>query len=85
MAKEKLRRNIETIQKEANPIANFVREQRKYLGYTQEVFAKRVGVNLRFLKELELGKETLKMDKVNQVLNYLGAHLVPEKHKEEES
>jgi len=78
------RRSLEEIKKESNPIANFVRENRKYLGYTQEIFAKRTGVNLRFLKELELGKETLKMDKVNQVLNYLGARLAPEKYKEED-
>ena len=77
------RRSLEEIKNESNPIANFVREQRKYLGYTQEVFAKRTGVNLRFLRELELGKETLKMDKVNQVLNYLGARLSPEKYKDE--
>jgi transcriptional regulator with XRE-family HTH domain len=78
------RRKLEEIKKDSNPIANFVRENRKYLGYTQEIFAKRTGVNLRFLRELELGKETLKMDKVNQVLNYLGARLSFEKYKEED-
>jgi predicted transcriptional regulator len=82
--KQHPRRSLEEIKSESNPVANFVREHRKYLGYTQEIFAKRVGVNLRFLKELELGKETLKMDKVNQVLNYLGARLSPEKYREED-
>ena len=80
----KPRRTLEEIKKDANPVANFVRESRKYLGYTQEVFAKRTGVNLRFLRELELGKQTLKMDKVNQVLNYLGARLSFEKYREED-
>jgi len=31
------------------PVAWFIREQRKTLGYTQEEFAMRVGVGLRFL------------------------------------
>ncbi|MES2615397.1 MAG: helix-turn-helix domain-containing protein [Bdellovibrionota bacterium] len=78
------RRSQENIKKEAGPIAVFVREQRKYLDYTQEEFAKRVGVNSRFLKELELGKPTLRMDKVNQVLQYLGARLEPVKYKDED-
>lgn len=78
------RRSLEEIKKEANPIAIFVREQRRYLGYTQKEFAQRTGVNFRFLRELELGKETLKMDKVNQVLNYLGACLAPVKYREED-
>lgn len=58
-------------------IACFVRNKRKILGYTQLEFSKRVGVGLRFLKELELGKKTLRMDKVEQVLNFLGFGLAP--------
>lgn len=81
---KKHRRTLEQIDHDAGPIASFVREQRKYLGYTQEVFAKRTGLGLRFIKELELGKPTLRMDKVNQVLNYLGAELIPVPHKKEE-
>lgn len=62
---------------EAGELACFVRAKRKSLGYTQEVLSKRIGVGLRFFKELELGKKSLQMDKVNQVLNYFGYHLGP--------
>jgi y4mF family transcriptional regulator len=80
----KKRRSLEEIKKCANPIAIFVREKRKYLGYTQDEFAKRVGVNLRFLKELELGKKTLRMDKINQILHYLGSQVGPIEYRDEE-
>jgi y4mF family transcriptional regulator len=80
------RRNLEQIHKESGDIANFVRSKRKSLGYTQEELALRVGVGLRFLKELELGKKTLQIHKVEQVLNYFGYHLAPApKEKDNES
>jgi y4mF family transcriptional regulator len=53
----------------------YVRAKRKSLGLSREEFAQKAGVGLRFLRELEQGKETLKMDKVNQVLNLLGMRL----------
>lgn len=71
------RRTLDEMSKEIGPVAWFIREQRKILGYTQEEFAMRVGVGLRFLKDLELGKKSARMDKVNQVLNYLGKQLGP--------
>ena len=73
---QKHRRTLDELQKEVGPVALFVRVQRKKLGYTQEEFASRVGVGLRFLKDLELGKRSVRMDKVNQVLNFLGHQLV---------
>jgi transcriptional regulator with XRE-family HTH domain len=45
------------------------------MGYTQAQLAARVGVGLRFLRELERGKRTLRMDKVEQVLAYSGLKL----------
>lgn len=71
------RRNLNQLAQEAGELANFVRSRRKSLGYTQFEFSKRVGVGLRFLKELELGKKSLRMDKVEQVLNYFGYGLGP--------
>lgn len=53
----------------------FVKSTRKELGLSREEFAQKAGVGLRFLRELEQGKETLKMDKVNQVLMLLGTQL----------
>jgi y4mF family transcriptional regulator len=57
------------------PLHEYVKSKRKALGYSREEFAQKAGVGLRFLRELEQGKETLKMDKVNQVLKLLGAQL----------
>ena len=37
------------------------------------------GVGLRFVREMEQGKETLRLDKVNQVLALFGAEMAPMK------
>jgi y4mF family transcriptional regulator len=52
-----------------------VKEIRKSIGLTQVEFAKRVGVGLRFVRDLEQGKATVRLDKVRQVLAFLGHHL----------
>ena len=52
-----------------------IQESRKKAGLTQVEFAKRVGVGLRFIRELEQGKLTIRLDKLNQVLEFLGCHL----------
>ena len=57
------------------PLNEFVKSKRKSLGLSREEFAQKAGVGLRFLRELEQGKETLKMDKVNQVLKLFGTQL----------
>ena len=44
-----------------NPIAKFIKENRKAAGLTQEEFAIRSGLGLRFVRELEQGKETVRM------------------------
>ena len=71
-----MRRTTAEITRDAGAIANFVRKKRKDLGYSQETLAMRSGVGLRFLKELELGKKTIKLDKALQVLTFLGGELV---------
>lgn len=53
-------------------IALFVKERRKTLKLSQEDLAFKAGVGLRFLRELERGKTTLRLDKVNQVLELFG-------------
>ena len=55
-----------------NPISLLVKEKRKKLGLTQVELAKRAGVGLRFIRELEQGKETLQINKINQVLFLFG-------------
>ncbi len=62
-----------------NPISLLVKEKRKKLGLTQEELAKRAGVGLRFIRELEQGKETLQLNKINQVLFLFGCEAGPVK------
>jgi y4mF family transcriptional regulator len=57
------------------PLNEYVKTKRKALGLSREELAQKAGVGLRFLRELEQGKETLKMDKVNQVLKLFGMQL----------
>ena len=40
-------------------IGEFVKQKRRELGLTQEEFALRSGLGLRFVRELEQGKETV--------------------------
>lgn len=58
-------------------LADFVRNRRKQVKLTQPELAERAGVGLRFLRELEAGKPTLRMDKVNQVLRMFGHEVGP--------
>jgi y4mF family transcriptional regulator len=53
-------------------ISSFVRQQRKLLKLTQITLALKAGVGLRFIRDLEQGKKTLRLDKVNQVLHFFG-------------
>lgn len=55
----------------------FVRLKRKSLKMTQKEMSEKSGVGIRFIRELERGKPTLKMDKVNQVLDLFGYELGP--------
>ncbi|MFN0036005.1 MAG: helix-turn-helix transcriptional regulator [Saprospiraceae bacterium] len=60
-------------------ISTFVKERRKKLGLTQPDLAEKSGVGLRFVRELEQGKQTLRLDKVNQLLALFGHELAPVK------
>ncbi len=60
-----------------NRIAEFIKKRRKEAGLTQEEFALRSGLGLRFVRELEQGKETMRMDKVNVALGMFGMEAVP--------
>ncbi len=55
----------------------FIKEKRKVLNLTQQDLADKAGVGIRFVRDLEQGKLTLRMDKVNQVLNLFGQELGP--------
>lgn len=58
-------------------LSKFVKEQRKMYHLTQVDLSEKSGVGLRFVRDLEQGKTTLRMDKVNQVLDMFGAELGP--------
>ena len=60
-----------------DPIASFVRQRRKRQRLTQAELAERAGVGLRFVRELERGKATLRRDRVEQVLALFGHTLGP--------
>jgi len=58
-------------------LADFTKAQRKRHNMTQVDLSHRAGVGLRFIREMEQGKKTLRMDKVNQVLYLFGKALGP--------
>ena len=58
-------------------VGHFVRERRRIAGLTQRELADLAGVGKRFVVELEHGKQTLRLDKVNQVLRAFGKRLGP--------
>ena len=65
------------MENEKNTLSLFIKEKRKQVNLTQPELAAKAGVGLRFIRDLEQGKATLKMDKVNQVLKLFGHELGP--------
>ena len=60
-----------------NLISKYVKQQRKHNRLTQERCAIYAGVGLAFLRALEQGKRTLKVENVNKVLKLFNAELGP--------
>jgi y4mF family transcriptional regulator len=65
-------------------LSKFIKEKRNSVNLTQPELAEKAGVGLRFIRELEQGKETLRLDKVNQVLRLFGHELGPVAMKRED-
>ena len=61
----------------SNTLSSYVKEMRKQFGLTQVDLAAKSGVGLRFVRELEKGKEKLRLDKVNKVLLLFGQEIGP--------
>jgi len=59
-------------------LSDFLKDRRKKLNLSQQQLAAKAGVGLRFIRDLEQGKTTLRMDKVNQVLKLFGQELGPQ-------
>ena len=60
-----------------NKIREFIKAKRKELGLRQEDLAERAGVGIRFVRDLEQGKKTLRTDTINKVLKLFGKTLGP--------
>lgn len=60
---------------EYQSLASYVKQMRKQYGLMQTDLSEKAGVGLRFVRELEQGKQTLRLDKVNQVLNLFGSEV----------
>lgn len=60
-----------------NKIGEFVKQKRKENNLKQEDLALYAGVSTKFISQLENGKETLKLDKINQVVAIFDSELIP--------
>ena len=58
-------------------LSKHIKRKRKETKLTQPELALKAGVGLRFVRDLEQGKRTLRMDKVNDVLRLFGEKLGP--------
>jgi len=61
--------------KNLTKLSQYVKSMRKRYNLTQEDLSMKSGVGLRFVRDLEQGKKTLRMDKVNQVLRLFNSEL----------
>ncbi|MBE6335676.1 MAG: helix-turn-helix transcriptional regulator [Lentimicrobiaceae bacterium] len=60
---------------EQTSLSVYVKAMRKKYNLTQVDLSEKSGVGLRFVRELEQGKQTLRLDKVNQILNLFGSEV----------
>jgi y4mF family transcriptional regulator len=57
--------------------ALYLKAKRRELELTQMDLARRAGVGLRFIRDVEQGKRTIRLDKLNQVLALFGCQAGP--------
>ena len=60
---------------EQTTLSKYVKAMRKKYNLTQVELSEKSGVGLRLVRELEQGKQTLRLDKVNQILNLFGSEV----------
>ena len=60
---------------EQTTLSKYVKAMRKQYNLTQVELSEKSGVGLRLVRELEQGKKTLRLDKVNQILNLFGSEV----------
>ena len=61
-----------------NTLSATVKLLRNHFNITQEELSLKSGVGLRFVRDLEQGKSTLRLDKVNQLLDFFNYEMVPQ-------
>lgn len=61
-----------------NSLSITVKSLRRQFNMTQEELSLKSGVGLRFVRDLEQGKSTLRLDKVNQLLDFFNYEMVPQ-------
>lgn len=64
-------------------LTDTIKQLRKQYGLTQEQLALKSGVGLNFVREMEQGKPTVRLDKVNQVLNLFNYEMAPMPRKDD--
>jgi y4mF family transcriptional regulator len=60
------------VNRELGPFATFFKQKRKETGLTQRQLAEKAGVGLRFVRDVEQGKKTIRLDSLNAVLSLFG-------------
>jgi len=65
------------MKKEKNIVSDFMRAEWKTIGLTQKELALKAGVGLRFIRDVEQGKTSLRTDALNKVLKLFGKILGP--------
>ena len=60
---------------EQTTLSKYVKAMRKQYNLTKVELSEKSGVGLRLVRELEQGKQTLRLDKVNQILNLFGSEV----------
>lgn len=68
---------IRLLYKMSEQLKDFVKARRKELKMTQQSLADKSGVGIHFIRDIEQGKQDLRIKKVNQVLFMFGAKLAP--------
>jgi y4mF family transcriptional regulator len=63
-------------------IGQYLKQKRKQHELTQEDLSQKAGVGLRLIREIEQGKTTMRMDKVQQILDLFGARLTIQEKQE---
>jgi len=63
--------------KSSTPFGLFLKAKRKENGLTQEELAYKAGVGLRFVRDVEQGKRSIRLDTLNTVLSLFGYQAAP--------